>query len=228
MLVIVAENHTPKEWNNFKKKALWANIANYQKMEIIIGILAEMSTLPSLQVVIFILQQQVFTQFNSYLNNYPYTITLFKPWLYLSHLDVYNIVILSTALKCLCQKNSGTDPVGLNPRSVTSMAEVRLQKSKIAKKVSCICCRLASTSQLIPLTQSPTIQRSVNRPCLICLIIFATNIKIIVQDPPDLVITVCDRASETCPRFPAKTKVLLLLSMLLSFSKVCLCWVVVC
>ena len=28
-----------------------------------------------------------------------------------------------------------------------------------------------------------------------------------LQNPPDLVITVCNRASETCPRFPAKTKV---------------------
>ena len=53
----VAENNTPKEWNSFKKRALSANIANYQTMEIIIGILAEMSTLPSLQVAIFILQQ---------------------------------------------------------------------------------------------------------------------------------------------------------------------------
>ena len=55
MFVIAAENHTLKDWKSFKKKALWANIANYQKMEIIIGILAEMSTLPSLQVAIFIL-----------------------------------------------------------------------------------------------------------------------------------------------------------------------------
>ena len=100
MLVIVAENYTPIDWNSFKKKALWANIANYQKMEIIIGILAEMSTLPSLQVAIFILH---FEQLK-YLNNYLSIRTLFKPWLYLSHLDVYNIVILSTAQKRLCQK----------------------------------------------------------------------------------------------------------------------------
>ena len=63
----VAENNTPKEWNSFKKRALSANIANYQTMEIIIGILGELSTLPSLQVAIFILQQ-----FSSYLNNYAY------------------------------------------------------------------------------------------------------------------------------------------------------------
>ena len=69
-----------------------------------------------------------------YLNNYPSIITLSKPWFYLSYLDVYNIVILSTAKKRFCQKKSGTDPVGVNPRSVTSMAEVGLQKSKIAKK----------------------------------------------------------------------------------------------
>ena len=100
MLVIVAENYTPIDWNSFKKKALWANIANYQKTEIIIGILAEMSTLPSLQVAIFILH---FEQLK-YLNNYLSIRTLFKPWLYLSHLDVYNIVILSTAQKRLCQK----------------------------------------------------------------------------------------------------------------------------
>ena len=100
MLVKVAENYTPIDWNSFKKKALWANIANYQKMEIIIGILAEMSTLPSLQVTIFSLH---FEQLK-YLNNYLSIRTLFKPWLYLSHLDVYNIVILSTAKKRLCQK----------------------------------------------------------------------------------------------------------------------------
>ena len=52
-----------------------------------------MSTLPSLQVAIFILH---FEQLK-YLNNYLSIRTLFKPWLYLSHLDVYNIVILSTA-----------------------------------------------------------------------------------------------------------------------------------
>ena len=90
-----------------------------------------MSTLPSLQVAIFILH---FEQLK-YLNNYLSIRTLFKPWLYLSHLDVYNIVILSTAKKRLCQKKSGTDPVGVNPRSVTSMAEVRLQKNEITKKV---------------------------------------------------------------------------------------------
>ena len=28
-----------------------------------------------------------------------------------------------------------------------------------------------------------------------------------LQDPPDVVITVCNRASETCPRFPVKTQV---------------------
>ena len=50
-------------------------------MEIIIGILAEMNTLPSLQVTIFILH---FEQLK-YLNNYLSIRTLFKPWLYLSH-----------------------------------------------------------------------------------------------------------------------------------------------
>ena len=131
LVIVVAENYTPIDWKSFKKKALWANIANYQKMEIIIGILAEMSTLPSLQVTIFILH---FEQMK-YLNNYLSIRTLFKPWLYLSHLDVYNIVILSTAKKRFCRKKSGTDPVGVNPHSITSMAEVRLQKNEITKKV---------------------------------------------------------------------------------------------
>ena len=83
LVIVVAENYTPIDWKSFKKKALWANIANYQKTEIIIGILAEMSTLPSLQVTIFILH---FEQLK-YLNNYLSIRTLFKPWLYLSHLD---------------------------------------------------------------------------------------------------------------------------------------------
>jgi len=64
--------------------------------------------------------------------------------------------------------SAGTDPVGLNPRSVTSMAEVGLDIS-------------THTSD---------------------------SITDYLEDPPDLVITVCDRASESCPRFPAKTKVL--------------------
>ena len=68
LVIVVAENYTPIDWESFKKKALWANIANYQKMEIIIGILAEMSTLPSLQVTIFSLH---FEQLK-YLNNYYY------------------------------------------------------------------------------------------------------------------------------------------------------------
>ena len=34
------------------------------------------------------------------------------------------------------------------------------------------------------------------------------NVTAYLENPPDLVITVCDRAAETCPRFPAKTAVL--------------------
>ena len=34
------------------------------------------------------------------------------------------------------------------------------------------------------------------------------NVTAYLEDPPDLVITVCDRAAETCPRLPAKTRVL--------------------
>ena len=68
LVIVVAENYTPIDWESFKKKALWANIANYQKMEIIIGILAEMSTLPSLQVTIFILHFEQLKYLNNYLS----------------------------------------------------------------------------------------------------------------------------------------------------------------
>ena len=130
MLVKVAENYTPIDWNSYKKKALWANIANYQKMEIIIGILAEMSTLPSLQVAIFILH---FEQLK-YLNNYLSIRTLFKPCC-ICHIWMFAILSYCQQPKNVCVKKSGTDPVGVNPRSVTSMAEVRLQKKWDFKKV---------------------------------------------------------------------------------------------
>ena len=29
LVIVVAENYTPIDWKSFKKKALWANIANY-------------------------------------------------------------------------------------------------------------------------------------------------------------------------------------------------------
>jgi len=63
--------------------------------------------------------------------------------------------------------SAGTHPVGVNPRSVVSMAEVGLDIS-------------THTSD---------------------------SISDYLEDPPDIVITVCNRASETCPRFPVKTQI---------------------
>jgi len=63
--------------------------------------------------------------------------------------------------------SAGTHPVGVNPRSVVSMAEVGVDIS-------------THTSD---------------------------SISDYLEDPPDVVITVCNRASETCPRFSVKTKV---------------------
>ena len=123
---------------------------------------------------------------------------------------------------------SGTHPVGVNPRSVVSMAEVSLHlffSPFFVHKKGCLCpgggghlnphlrlnqwlpggrCLPSLDFDLIPnlqfwLQSKPPILTSIQTSN------FYPNPNL--QDPPDVVITVCNRASETCPRFPVKTQV---------------------